>query len=369
MGLSELAFSIGHRTCHPSKTDIRLMSVDPKTDPCVARLIDANLDRAKEGLRVLEDWCRFGIERKDLVIRLKDWRQELGRHHLQIYKDVRSTNKDAGLGLTHSNQKRRKSPYDVIQANSSRVQEALRVLEEFARAINPELTDTASRIRYGVYEIEVTIINSTKGGTRRKKLIKSNLCVITSEQDNLYEIAFECIKGGAPMIQYRCKNLKDSNRVEEGIKLSNLCKENDSLFIVNDRVDIAIAVNADGVHLGQTDMPIDFARKLLGNDKLIGSSAHSIEEVSEAEIKGFDYLGIGPIYSSDTKPDLVPIGINLLEEASKTTSIPIFAIGGINISNINRIASEGITRVALSASIMNSENPFQATKEILEVLK
>ena len=134
---------------------------DASLDPRVARLIDANLDRAREGLRVVEDWCRFGLEQQDLVVRLKDWRQRLGRLHHYSYKQARSTSTDTGAGLEHPAQLDRHSPDHVVAANCARVQEALRVLEEYGRTIDPALAAEAAAIRYGLYDLEVTCLNAT----------------------------------------------------------------------------------------------------------------------------------------------------------------------------------------------------------------
>ena len=133
------------------------------SDPQVDRLIDANLDRAREGLRVVEDWCRFGLERDDLVITLKDWRQRLGRLHRDQYKQARSTATDGGAGLEHPAQLDRHSPRQVVAANCARVQEALRVLEEFTRGGDPLLASESAAIRYGLYDLEVSCLNATRG--------------------------------------------------------------------------------------------------------------------------------------------------------------------------------------------------------------
>ena len=139
-------------------------------DSRVARLIDANLDRAREGLRVVEDWCRFGLERDDLVVRLKDWRQRLGRLHRNIYKQARSTATDPGAGLSHPAQLERHNPQAVVAANCGRVQEALRVLEEYGRSLDPSLASESAAIRYGLYDLEVTCLNASALNARRRTL-------------------------------------------------------------------------------------------------------------------------------------------------------------------------------------------------------
>ena len=163
------------------------MNIRPISNSCVAQLIDANLDRAKEGLRVIEEWCRYGTNQKEFVITLKNWRQQLGVLHKDFYKEARCTTSDVGIGLTHHAQENRNTSEQVVAANFARVQEALRVLEEFARGIDTQLSQTASTIRYELYELEVNFLSKSEGEKRRKKLISTNLCLITSPQENLVE--------------------------------------------------------------------------------------------------------------------------------------------------------------------------------------
>ncbi len=146
------------------------MSVIPKTSQDVAQLIDANLDRAKEGLRVIEDWCRYALNNKAFVIALKDWRQQLGQHHHEFYKRARSTQTDQGAGLQHPAQFKRSQPREVVAANFARVQEALRVIEEFSRIADPELSKISTAIRYKIYDLEIDILKASKNQIRLKKL-------------------------------------------------------------------------------------------------------------------------------------------------------------------------------------------------------
>ncbi len=345
---------------------MNLMSVTPMPEQRVAQLIDANLDRAREGLRVVEDWCRFGLHREDLVITLKNWRQELGQHHLPRYKQARSTQSDFGIGLKHPYQEKRTFPHQVVEANCARAQEALRVLEEFARQPDPKLAESASNIRYGLYELELTIINATNGTERRKKLKDCHVCLITETQTDLIDTITASLEAGIQMIQYRCKNTNDLKKFDEAQCLASICKRFKALFIVNDRIDIALAVEADGIHLGQDDLPTDIARSLVGPELLIGRSTHSIQQIHKADQEGCDYLGVGPIFPTNTKPELNPKGLSFVHEASRATSTPWFAIGGINSSNLKSLSKEGVKRVAVIGAIMNSKDPALATKEMLK---
>ncbi len=345
------------------------MSGAPFPNLSVEQLIDANLDRAREGLRVIEDWCRFGISRKDFVITIKDWRQRLGMCHKKKYKQARFTKKDAGLGLKHPSQLERIEPWEIITANCARVQEALRVIEEFSRNSDHRLAETASIIRYGLYEIEKEILNTDIRTNRLRKLSESKLCLITEPQSNLNEKVTSALEAGVKMVQYRHKEATHRERFNEAKEIAELCRKFKALFIVNDHIDIALAVDADGVHLGQTDMPIAIARKLLGSEKLIGKSTHSLQDIYKAESEGPDYMGFGPIFSTKTKANLEPLGLQLLQEASRMARLPFFAIGGINNANLQEVLNQGAKRVAVISAIMRTENPVLTTQKLLSSLK
>jgi len=336
-----------------------------KTD----QVIDANLDRAREGLRVIEEWSRFNIDDLDIATRLKDWRQRLGVLHKRDYKFSRDLESDIGLGLTHPAQKNRNSSDELISSNCSRVQEALRVIEEFSRNYNPLLSKTSNEIRYGLYEMEIHILRHSIRSKRLEKLKYCRLCLITSNQENLIDIVKESLKGGTRMVQYRCKEKSDLSKYEEAKILCKLCKDSNSLFIVNDRIDIALSVNADGVHLGQNDLPTKVVRKLIGSDMLIGRSTHSSKEIISSEEEDINYLGIGPVFKTESKPNLKSLGIEKLKGIIPITKLPIFAIGGINESNIKKIKEIGIKKVAVIGSIMNAKDPKESTKNLIQALQ
>lgn len=333
------------------------------------QLIDANLDRAREGLRVIEEWCRFGLDRVDLVKELKNCRQLLGSHHLRKYKKSRSTETDQGLGLTHPSQKNRKESLQIVEANCARVQEALRVLEEFCRNSDEALAQTASQIRYRLYDLEVIILSESLKRQIHSKLFSSNLCLITSASPNLIEIAKGSLQAGLPMIQYRDKESTDAQRFHLAKELASLCRKHEALFIINDRIDLALAVEADGVHLGQEDLPTDIARNLLGTQSIVGRSTNCLRQLEIAESENCDYVGLGPINSTKTKPELKAIGVQYVQEASLASHLPCFAIGGINLSKIAELKQAGANRIAVSEAIMKAKDPSLATSKLLDAIQ
>ncbi len=345
------------------------MPVTPKHAQHVAQLIDANLDRAREGIRVIEDWCRFGLKRKDLVVTLKNLRQELGANHKDAYKHARSTHSDPGAELSHPFQQNRIAPLKVVCANCARAQEALRVIEEFSRGSNNQLSVISSKIRYELYSVEQEILKASNNSRLKDILHNSKLCLVTDSQPTLINTVNCALKAGITMVQYRSKEKTDIEKIAQAKELAAMCKKYNSLFIVNDRIDLAIAVDADGVHLGQEDFPLDDAKKVLGEEKILGVSTHSIEQVQQAESEGWDYIGIGPIFKSKSKPNAKPIGLNILGEVSKSTHLPCFAIGGISERNIAEILATGANRIAIINAIMGAEDVADASRNLLNQLK
>jgi len=334
----------------------------------IYQIIDANLDRAREGLRVLEDWARFGLGKEKYVEKIKNFRQILGKYHLEVYKQSRNHIEDKCKGLTHHEQINRKTSEQIISSNSARVQEALRVIEEFSRLQNNELSKIASEIRYEIYTIEIDLLSYSKFKKSEEILKENDLYLITDQKDNLLEIIEEILIAGVRIIQHRFKTGTDKDQLQEAIQIKNLCKKYNSLFIVNDRVDIALASNADGIHLGQDDLDLKTARKLLGYSKIIGISANNEIDISNALREGCDYIGIGPVFETTTKKNKKTLGIENIKTLTKDLNIPWFAIGGIKSNNISYLKRNGFKKVALVSELMNSKDPKEDAMMILKKL-
>tara|TARA_B100000945_G_scaffold310274_1_gene302022 strand:- start:490 stop:1545 length:1056 start_codon:yes stop_codon:yes gene_type:complete len=343
-------------------------NINQSEDLRVYQIIDANLDRAREGLRVLEDWARFGLGKENFVKTIKNFRQILGRNHLEIYKKSRNYIEDKCKGLSHEEQIHRKTPETIIGSNSARVQEALRVIEEFSRNQNHQLSKIAAEIRYEIYTMEIKLLDLSKQKKSQEIIKANNLYAITDQKENLLEKIEEILIGGVKIIQHRYKEGNDKDHLEEAIKIKKLCEKYNSLFIVNDRIDIALASNADGIHLGQNDLDLKTARKLLGNSKIIGISANNKIDISKALKDHCDYIGIGPVFKSSTKEDKKPLGLEKIRSLTKDIKIPWFAIGGIDKKNISYLKNYGFNKVAIISELMNSEDPKQEAIMILKKL-
>ena len=167
----------------------------------------------------------------------------------------------------------------------------------------------------------------------------------------------QAVSCGVEVVQYRNKNAETRQMYEEAVRLREICRDSDSIFLINDRVDIALAAEADGVHLGQSDMPCLAARKLLGPEKIIGVTVHNLAEALQAESIGADYLGVSPIFQTATKPDAgKPAGISLIEEIRAQVDLPLIAIGGINHSNAGEVVRAGADGLCAISCVVAKEN-------------
>jgi thiamine-phosphate pyrophosphorylase len=330
----------------------------------IYRILDANLDRAREGMRIIEEWCRLGLNHQPLAEECKQIRQELALWHSWELRQARDTPGDVGTDLSHAQEEVRETIEQLLQANLCRSQEALRVLEEFSKLYQPEMAAACKQLRYRVYTIESTLLNSY----RHQQLQSSPLYLVTSPQPEMLKTVEAALKGGLNLVQYRDKDGKDSDRLEQAHQLCQLCHQYNALFIVNDRVDIALAVDADGVHLGQDDVPVAFAREILGSHKIVGRSTTNKQELTKAIAERADYVGVGPFYETPTKPGKAALNKEYIDYVKAKCSVPWFAIGGIDLSNLDAILTIGAQRVAVVRAIMQAEQPAQVTRQFLTQL-
>lgn len=330
----------------------------------IYRILDANLDRAREGLRIIEEWCRLGLNHQPLAEECKQIRQELAQWHSWELRQARDTPGDVGTDLSHPQEEVRDSIELLLQANLCRAQEALRVLEEYSKLYDPNMAAACKQLRYRVYTIESSLFNSY----RLQQLQTAALYLVTSPEPEILKTVEAALKGGLTLVQYRDKDGKDSDRLEKAHQLCQLCHRYNALFIVNDRVDIALAVDADGVHLGQHDAPVAFAREILGSHKIVGRSTTNKQELNRAIGERADYVGVGPFYETPTKPGKAALNKEYIDYVKTQCPVPWFAIGGINLDNLDAVLTVGAQRVAVVRAIMQAEQPSQVTRQFLAQL-
>ncbi len=205
-----------------------------------------------------------------------------------------------------------------------------------------------------------------------KKIGKLHVITDTFLQSRFshFELAELAIKGGADTIQFRQKTGSTKEMIANSQRIKHLCAEAGVSFVVNDRLDVAIAVDADGVHLGQDDFPIPLARKILPEDTLIGGSASTLEEVRKCVEEGADYVGFGPVFPTSSKDDAGPVsGIKKLKEVVDAFSVPIIAIGGITPENTREVLETGAAGLAVISAVCCAEDPKEATRNLLKALQ
>lgn len=334
------------------------------------RIIDANLNRACEALRVLEEIARFLVEDKNISADLKNIRHTLNSLQDADYAELllaRDTEGDIGASI--KNPDKRSGIETIFKANIKRLQQALRVLAEYC----PENFDMLENLRYKSYTLEKNMWDKLKEKYNKFMLEDKKLYLVTNsdkfESEDLFlDAVASALKGGVDILQLREKNMPANKIIELGKKVKLLCAEYGATFIVNDRVDIAYVLDADGVHLGQDDMDIESARKILGSNAIIGISTHAPEQAQKAVNDGADYIGMGPVFTTPTKPGRQSVGLEYVKWVSENIKIPAFAIGGIDLDNVQDVVNAGAKKIAVVRAIINSDNPEKAAQEFLKVL-
>ncbi len=378
------------------------------------RILDAAANRASEGLRVVEDYARFGLNDAHLSRLLKECRHELASVLTALSPAqrlaARDTLGDVGTSIGTPSEYQRGSVEDVACASFKRVQEALRTLEEFSKLLGDDddqrgletLTRSASVSGHGASSnlgspdrassltLRVRVGSTSSAIARRFEQLRYRL--YTAEKavlrtrfarDRLFDqrlyllvTASACHAGcepvvraamtaGVKLIQMREKSLTDRELVAQARRLRAWTRDADALLIVNDRPDIAVLAEADGVHIGQDELSVSDARRIVGPDRLIGVSTHSIEQARQAVLDGADYLGVGPTFPSGTKSFESFAGLDFIRQVAAEITLPWFAIGGIDANNIAAVLEAGASRIAVSGAILTASDPHAAASELL----
>lgn len=334
------------------------------------RILDAAANRASEGLRVVEDYVRFILDDAHLMGLLKQIRHDLATTLSKI-PDLdrhasRETQQDVGTTVSTDAESRRTDGWDVCRASLERTKQSLRSLEEYSKVTSPEAGAEFESLRYQFYTLEKALSLTQESLNRLENV---TLCVLIDGCETIEEfttLVQQLVEAGVGMIQLREKKLDDRELLTRAKELVRLKSE--SLAIINDRVDIAAATNADGVHLGQEDFAVKDARSILGSRKLLGVSTHNIAQARQAALDGANYLGAGPTFPSNTKQFSEFAGLEYLREIASEVQLPTFAIGGINLENLPQVIEAGISRIAVSGEIVGAADPKQAATNLLEAL-
>lgn len=329
----------------------------------IYRIIDANFNRGREGFRVIEEYCRFYLNNSQLSGRAKQLRHLLCEAVSKMDQNrliaSRDTAGDVGVGQKIEKQLKRKNLADTLAAACKRVPEALRAISEMTQTFAPDIAEEIEMIRYQTYTLEKDIILYC-GSFEKFKDIKLYVLITSNEFSEVERLTQQCADGGADCIQLRAKGLDDDLLLQLASKFVELCKKNNVVSIINDRVDIAIASDADGVHLGQNDLAADKARQLMLKPMIVGASTHNIEELEKSCQQNPTYIAIGPAFETATKPEIKKAGLEYIKHAVeilKNKGIASVAIGGIDSENIDQLLQLGIKTAAICSAITRDSEP------------
>jgi len=346
-------------------------------EKAVYRILDANFNRAREALRVMEDFCRFGLNDAALSGRVKEVRHKLCGYISQLETSKllcsRDSQGDVGRNLKVRGQLERLSLGDCFTAAAKRLPEALRTMAEAAQTFDPELADRIESLRFEAYTLEKSIYLAQQG---REKFRPVRLYVLidvdNQKQDaEVLNLAGRCVKGGADCLQLRAKGVSDMRFLSLACRFAELCNDAGIISIINDRPDIALMSKADGVHLGQEDLPAEQVRRLADRPVIVGVSTHSMEQLEAAIAAGCDYVGIGPVFDSPTKTGVAPAGLEYVCQAIerlKNHSIGTVAIGGICLENIRQVLDTGARTIAICSAISKASDVEQTCRQLKEYI-
>jgi thiamine-phosphate pyrophosphorylase len=332
------------------------------------RLIDANLNRLSEGLRLLEDVSRFMLSDATLSARLKALRHRLSEGNPSIRTALLSARDSAeDVGAFAADTMQRRDVPDIVAANARRVTESLRVLEEFAKLPDSTLDPaTFKEARFAMYDIERELTGKV---LRRGRRIRGLYVIIDPEmlgQRDEVETCQQAIRGGAKVVQLRDKKRDKRDVLESARRLHDICRGADVPFIVNDYADIVISSAGDGLHLGQEDLPLPEARRILPIDKLIGCTTRTVEQAQRAEAEGADYVAVGAMYPTRSKEQPEVVGLERLRQVRESVSLPVVAIGGINADNAPDVIDAGADAVAVMSAVILADDVEKAARSIAE---
>jgi thiamine-phosphate pyrophosphorylase len=320
-----------------------------------ARVVDVNLNRLAEALKVVEDLCRFELDDRQLVREVRRMRAQFQkaagwlRRHVLPFRASRTDLGRAG----RFDRTPRSRPDDVLRANLKRIQESARILEEMTRLDYRELFPEFKALRFAAYDLELEV--AARVDRRPGLRLYVVLDTAMTGRTGLSAIARQLARNRVNAVQLRePPGLSTRDFLRDALTVRQALKESPTAFIVNNRVDIALAAAADGVHLGQDDLPLKHARRLLPADRLIGISAATIIQARQAEHDGADYLGVGSVFPTVSKPDAPVIGLARLRAIRRAVRLPIVAIGGITRDNAGAVRQAGADGIAVISAVFGA---------------
>ena len=345
-------------------------------DEATYRILDASANRAAEGLRCLEEFARFAQDDEPLTAELKRLRHDLASALASFDRSAllaaRNTPGDVGTQLSTPAEYARSSIQDVVTAATSRTQQALRCLEEYGKTLNPDTAASLERIRYRFYELAAGAELAVISAPRQDQLRRARLYVLIDagpSDDDFAAKVRQLATAGADILQLRDRGQPDRQLYQRAKIGSAIAREHQMLFIVNDRADLAVAADADGVHVGQDELPAKAARQIVGRSRLVGVSTHSIGQAQEAVAAGADYIGCGPVFAGTTKQFDTYVGTEFLRQVCSQIHLPAFAIGGVEMTNVPQVIAAGFRRIAVTGAVRNAADATAVIKTLQQQLR
>ncbi|MBU8922525.1 MAG: thiamine phosphate synthase [Bacteroidales bacterium] len=326
----------------------------------ISRIIDANTNRCAEGLRVVEEIARFSDENDELFREIKDIRhlvRSVSEKAATGSHRFRDTGSDVGADYTTGSESQRSSFHDLCKANFLRAEEALRVLEEFGKLLDPEVAEIYKNLRFRVYSVEKAFMGTAclNHSMPKSLFLYGFIDRIFVGRGESRDVAELLVAGGVEMIQYRAKDVARVEMLEDIASILSVTKKAGVPLIVNDYPDLVRDAGADGVHIGADDGDPALAREIIGEDAILGLTVHSIDELTTADVVGADYVGVGAIYPTDTKPSVEAVGTGLIRSISARTKLPVVAIGGLEPGKIREVFEAGAVGAAVISGILKGD--------------
>jgi thiamine-phosphate pyrophosphorylase len=350
------------------------------------RIVDANFNRAREALRVMEEYARFALNCGLLSGRAKQLRHELsaaiGKLDAGVLLASRDTLGDVGVGQKVAGQLGRTTLKDGFTAAAKRLTEALRALAETIQTDDGKTAATIEGLRYDAYTLEKDVVLFAEPAEKFKQ-VRLYVLITSNLPAEVLSLTTRCAAGGADCIQLRAKDIPDDRFFALAVEFVDICREMGSLSVINDRVDIAAAAGADGVHLGQHDLPLEQVRRLQLTPLIVGKSTHSLQELAKVLPGANDdttdfqfardgavlpsYVSLGPVFPTATKPKIDLAGLDYVRRGLDRlagTGVGHVAIGGITRDNVEQVLRAGAECIAVCAAVTHAPDPIDACRRL-----
>jgi len=333
-----------------------MAGMDDTDRAVILRVLDANANRCAEGLRVVEEIARFSMQDPSMTASLKDMRHRVRRSVETLARGSlmhRDSVGDVGSGSATASELARGSVAVVARANFARAEEALRVLEEFGKLVDAQGARIFKSLRFTLYTIERGFFaEPTAARVPRAPFLYAILDRSVVERGRVAAVARDLVSAGVGMIQYRAKLTGVEEKRRDVVAILGAARGSSIPVLVNDDVELAVETGADGVHVGAEDLPPAEARSMVGEGRLVGVSVTSLDDLARVSSDAVDYIGVGPVFPSPTKPEAKALGVEFVRTVRGRTELPLVALGGITAANVLEAIDAGADGIAAVSALL-----------------